>query len=31
MVEAKLDKLPRAIVELIDASEKRLMTAIAFR
>jgi chromosome segregation ATPase len=31
MVEAKLDALPRAIVELIVGSEKRLMTAIAFR
>ena len=26
-VETKLDALPRAIAELIDASEKRLMTA----
>ncbi|HWE22238.1 MAG TPA: hypothetical protein VG758_34525 [Hyphomicrobiaceae bacterium] len=28
-VEAKLDELPRAIAELIDASERRLMAAIA--
>jgi uncharacterized coiled-coil protein SlyX len=28
-VEDKVDALPRAIAELIDASEKRLMAAIA--
>jgi septal ring factor EnvC (AmiA/AmiB activator) len=30
-VEAKLDALPRAIAELIEASEKRLRAAIAAR
>lgn len=30
-VEEKLDALPRAIAELIDASEKRLMAAISKR
>jgi chromosome segregation ATPase len=30
-VEAKLDALPRAIAELVAASEKRLMAAIASR
>jgi prefoldin subunit 5 len=30
-VETKLDALPRAIAELFDASEKRLMAAIAQR
>lgn len=30
-VESKLDALPRAIAELIEASEKRLRTAIAAR
>jgi hypothetical protein len=30
-VEAKLDSLPRAVAELIEASEKRLMAAIAER
>jgi chaperonin cofactor prefoldin len=31
VVESKLDALPRAIAELIDASEKRLMAVIAQR
>jgi uncharacterized coiled-coil protein SlyX len=30
-VESKVDALPRAIAELIDASEKRIMAAIADR
>jgi peptidoglycan hydrolase CwlO-like protein len=30
-VEERVDALPRAIAELIDASEKRLMAAIAGR
>jgi uncharacterized coiled-coil protein SlyX len=30
-VETKLDALPRAIAELFDAAEKRLMAAIARR
>ncbi len=30
-VEAKVDALPRAIAELIEASERRLMAAIAQR
>jgi peptidoglycan hydrolase CwlO-like protein len=30
-VESKVDALPRAIAELIDASEKRLMAVIAQR
>ena len=30
-VEAKVDALPRAIAEMIAASEQRLMTAIASR
>ena len=31
MVETQLAALPRAIAEMIDASEKRIMTAIAGR
>jgi hypothetical protein len=30
-LEAKVDALPRAVADLIDASEKRLMAAIAQR
>jgi septal ring factor EnvC (AmiA/AmiB activator) len=30
-LEAKVDSLPRAIAELIEASERRVMTAIAQR
>ena len=30
-LEVKVDALPRAVAELIDASEKRLMAAIAQR
>ena len=30
-LEVKVDALPRAIAELLDASEKRLMAAIAQR
>jgi uncharacterized coiled-coil protein SlyX len=30
-VETKLDSLPRAVAELIEASEKRLLAAIAER
>jgi predicted nucleic acid-binding Zn-ribbon protein len=30
-LESKVDALPRAIAEMIDASEKRLMAAVAGR
>jgi hypothetical protein len=30
-VESKVDALPRAIAEMIDASEKRIMAAVAGR